>query len=196
MYLFSRNILNCFMLLAAALCFASPVSALEIEWGYPFSGETFVTQSSVAPDAVPAQSNEALEGAGLEKGFRGVSWGMSKEEMEDGLQMEFVQCIEMPGERLNCAVKGANKSIRDIPLQLLRYKFFNEVFYGISFKYNAKYEKDMYAVLKEVLGPPSDYRETFPVWHGDSFEAWATNTHFSFSSKKILKTKKHSGGTF
>ena len=54
----------------------------------------------------------------------------------------------------------------------------------------------MYAIYKEILGPPTDYRESYPVWHGDTYEAWATNTHFSFSSKKVVKKRKHKGGTF
>lgn len=191
MRFFCHTILNCFVMLVVFLSCTQSVFALEIEWGAPvFSG------AMESPSAVIQTAPASVEGSGLENGFRGVAWGTTKDKMEDTYHMEFMQCLEMPGERLNCAVKGANKSIRDIPLLLLRYKFIREIFYGISFKYDAKYEKDMYAIYNEILGPPSGYRESFPVWHGNTYEAWATNTHFSFSSKKGLKKKEHGRGTF
>lgn len=194
MFFSCRNILNCFVLSAAVLCCAGSAWALDIEWGAPGFGGPADGSAAYAP--APPESEAQLEGSGLENGFRGVTWGTTKEDMEDTLHMEFIQCLEMPGNRLNCALSGANRSIRDIPLLLLRYKFLHEIFYGISLKYKAKYEKDMYAIFKEVLGPPTGYRESFPVWHGRTFEAWATDTHFSFSSKKVLKKKRHGGGTF
>ena len=123
-----RNILTCFALLSFFICCASPVSALEIEWGAQNVRTDAADASVIAPEIEATDAASDLESGGLEKGFRGVSWGKTKEQMEDELHMEFVQCLELPGERLNCALEGANKSIRDIPLILLRYKFIGEVF--------------------------------------------------------------------
>lgn len=192
---YRRDVVSCILSVSLVLCCAPSLWALEIIWGAPEFGDQ---QSAAAPGAAPeAPASPAdSEGAGLEDGFRGVSWGTTREDMEDELHMEFLQCLELPGGRLNCALKGANKSIRDIPLILLRYKFVNDVFYGISFKYDSKYEKELYAIYKEVLGPPTGYRESFPVWDGEDYAAWATDTHFSFSSKKVIKRKRHRGGTF
>ena len=131
----------------------------------------------------------------LRTGFRGLEWGTELDVVEDYHTLE--QCWEIGPEALNCSVVDANRSLGDVPLQHVRYLFFQERFYGVSLKYAPAQQERIRVMVEDLLGPPTGERDRFPLWDLPEIKAWASDTHFSVQSKKVLGVeKKDSGGTF
>lgn len=164
--------------LAALLLFPASAPAADLEWGL---GEH-------ARDLDPTHEN-------LNWGFRNDAWGTEKDDIEDRHMLQ--QCAVIGPALENCVVTDANLSIGPIPLQSLRYIFFDEKFAGVALKYPPAYEKDMFQKIVELLGDPSGERDSFPVWELPYVSAWASDTHFSLRSKRVMgQSAPDSGGTF
>ncbi len=144
--------------------------ATDVQWGVDESGEN------------------------LNRGFRGVPWGASKSEVEK--QETLDGCVEMSPVEENCNAPQANLSVKTVPLIHIRYQFLKDQFYGVAFKYQPMYHKEMLGIVEGMLGAPTLMRDNIPVWDLPDILAWCSNTHFSVKSKKILGEEVHKGGGF
>lgn len=160
------------------LVLAVPLHAQDVQWG--------LGENAEALD--PTYEN-------LNWGFRGVAWGTSFEELEESHALD--QCwLIGPGVR-NCNVGNANLSLGNVPLEHIRFMFSGDTFFAVSLKYAPQYQKDVLQKVIALLGEPTGERDTFPTWDLEYLAVWASDTHFSVTSKRTLGgSVQHSGGTF
>jgi len=163
--------------LAALMLLSSAALAVDLEWGLGGS----------ARDLDPTYEN-------LNWGFRDVAWGSEKDEIGEKYTLDM--CTEVGPKMENCNVADANRSLGDIPLQHVRFFFYDEIFFGVSLKYEPAYEQDVLKKVVELLGEPTGERDNFPIWDLPRISVWASDTHFSLRSKTVFGQPEKSGGTF
>jgi hypothetical protein len=148
-----------------------------------------------AAGAKSVAATEPVEDASithLKEGFRGVAWGTKKGDMK---ALGIYDCKQMDAIIENCAAEKGVKKLETVPLTLLRYKFADEAFFGLTMKFDAKQADMAKGFIVRELGQPSEVQQGVAYWKGDEFTAWMSNTHFVVNAKKpvedaITKNKK------
>lgn len=147
---------------------------------------------SAESKAAPVESAVDSSLGSLKDGFRGVAWGAKKGDLKT---LGIYDCKQMDAIVENCgAEKGVNK-LEGVPLTLLRYKFANEAFFGLTMKFEARQMDIVKGLIVRELGSPSEVHDGVAHWKNEVFAAWMSNTHFVVNAKKpveeaIAKNKK------